>query len=1389
MKTAKLLTIFFVLIALMLTAKAALGAVYINEILANPTGADNGNTEWIELYSDSNEDVDLTGWYIEDSSKVGNSLSGTLTSNEPYKVFSTSELGLTSLSNSGEMIDLYNSNDELQDSIDYQSVAEGHSYARAPDGVDNWQELDVPNPNSQNTPPPALDIDDSSVTIYINGDVYSLEDKLDVSANDMINVEFDYQNNLDAVMGYVLVTAESDIDPDFVNYENEDWALLPGYFPTSDSFEFTIPASASGDFKVTILVSNEDNGNVYQDNVEISFNLMTGTKAVMFERVELEDSTLTCNKITNLQLGITNTGASPYQPDIRIFNQEAEIVSGVDELELTFEVEPTFTLEYAWALGNEIFPGMGAYIDLAIDMSELEGPQTLYVYLVSPSFYDSSADTFYFGESAIIEIEEVGECLNIEAIEEELKTVKNSLETKEVYLFDIDSEGEYLYIYEDTDYEASLIFEIFEQDNIDVVECDMDQDLTTIICESPISGNAGNSDLVIEITEQTSESVVSEDFTVEVINTISISDVKVNGISLSEGSDGPELLPLEEVEIQLTATNHLDSWVTGVQAELSSILQDIEDSVSINLNAGESKSLIIKGVVPASTSSGDYLSTITLSGEDYANNNLVHEDEFIFDLVVEQEVSDLFISELTLNEESLTCQPTTSLVVELINAGSNDEDDVIITAKVNGEEYSTEEDELITVLKNGGEYTQTFSIMAEDLSQGNNQVLIEVSYRNDLNKDSKYISISKGQCILSWLPEQAEDEAFVGSTATDEISMEISEEQYANAVVWYVNEEECTINSCNYGTVYGTEFDFSANGEGEFEVYGSLGGEVTQTWYYYVPDNYPLSWSEEYEISYEENPNKEHAKDFTIENQYGEILFTEDVNVEEIFNVDPIVIISDNLFGIDTADNAAPELKNKQATITVKKAFINYLILKAEGFGDNVGDFVPCETTENGDGSCQFVSNSNGNFVFNVTGFSTYKVVEQLPADILITGVEISDVNRGESKTQEITFTNTGSYQDLTNVNVTLNNLDADYNTILTGNVPTTLTSGEFFKLTLTMDIPEDADGGDNVVGKISFVSTEMNKTENIVVSPMSYLSIESIKINGKSSGDFSIEETNEIEVNIENKYTEDMENVQVTVEILDVDGDDLEEESDEQDINEGKDEDFIVEFDLDSSEMDEDSYTIRITVVGEADDNTEHETVETKVVDLDREKHKIVIDKTSLSSSTLQCLRQTTLQVTVENIGEKSEDDIEIWVKNEELGLSLSRTDIELEDYSDSDNDYRATFTINLEDAKEGSYPIEAEVYMDGSLEETEEITIEVRDCYTSSTTSQSTSTYVDEKALAMQLQQQLAAKKNLEVQRVSSFRDTNTYTSLLITLVVLMLIVVVLALAVSAKKPKRRR
>ena len=133
MKTTKVITIFLILVALMLTAKAALGAVYINEVLADPEGTDSGN-EWVELYSDSDEEVNLTGWYINDSDSEGDFLSGILNEEDQYIVIS--DVGF-SLINNEETLELYNKEGELQDTLTYpDATAVFHS-------VDHLTELRI----------------------------------------------------------------------------------------------------------------------------------------------------------------------------------------------------------------------------------------------------------------------------------------------------------------------------------------------------------------------------------------------------------------------------------------------------------------------------------------------------------------------------------------------------------------------------------------------------------------------------------------------------------------------------------------------------------------------------------------------------------------------------------------------------------------------------------------------------------------------------------------------------------------------------------------------------------------------------------------------------------------------------------------------------------------------------------------------------------------------------------------------------------------------------------------------------------------------------------------------------------------------------------------------
>ncbi len=93
--------------------KAARGDVVINEFVADPSDND---TEWIELYNNSNQTIDLAGWILEDGSHNAISLKGILGSsgNARFIVF---ELKESILNNAGDAISLRDKNGVLIDEV------------------------------------------------------------------------------------------------------------------------------------------------------------------------------------------------------------------------------------------------------------------------------------------------------------------------------------------------------------------------------------------------------------------------------------------------------------------------------------------------------------------------------------------------------------------------------------------------------------------------------------------------------------------------------------------------------------------------------------------------------------------------------------------------------------------------------------------------------------------------------------------------------------------------------------------------------------------------------------------------------------------------------------------------------------------------------------------------------------------------------------------------------------------------------------------------------------------------------------------------------------------------------------------------------------------------
>ncbi len=103
--------------------------IYFNEIFPNPKGKDKNN-EWIELFNNSNKDINLKNW------KILNQKSSHTISNKTIKAnsyLSVSNLKIT-LKNKEEHLKLLDFNNNLIDEIKYKNASEGLSYNKK----QNW---------------------------------------------------------------------------------------------------------------------------------------------------------------------------------------------------------------------------------------------------------------------------------------------------------------------------------------------------------------------------------------------------------------------------------------------------------------------------------------------------------------------------------------------------------------------------------------------------------------------------------------------------------------------------------------------------------------------------------------------------------------------------------------------------------------------------------------------------------------------------------------------------------------------------------------------------------------------------------------------------------------------------------------------------------------------------------------------------------------------------------------------------------------------------------------------------------------------------------------------------------------------------------------------------
>lgn len=1221
---------------------------------------------------------------------------------------------------------------------------------------------------------PALEIS----SVKIGGQVWDGTSQINVSPGKKLTVEYSFKNNHNE-KNFGHVEASYETDPLFAsetlvcegaNCDDGYWSLEPGVTGKA-VFNLEIPCTGIGSDQFKLKLNAEYDQwwplTDFGDGEKIDFNIIKEDAAVHLEDALLFDTNLTCTRSAKLDLTLINYGQNPVVPELLVYDKKP-VISSFDEVAgkfTQFEGQPKIKIGKTL---NRIDPSDGFYVHppVALNLSALSyGEQTLYLYLVNPYF---NSDEKFIGDSAELKVK-VGSCLNVTEIEKKLVIAKNHNLPTEINLMEKDADGNYKYLIEDKDYESSLFFTLSEQTDHELILCSFNLDFRTLHCEAPTPDQDGTSELTIRIQENSIlDSKIEEDVTAMVTPGLTLSSLKINSISVSEGGNSATFKPDQEIKIDYTLTNYLAHPITGIQSKFSAAGAGIKavGKDKVNLKAGESKQLSLSVKLPYGIATNKYPAALSAEGNDYDDPKILQKESYGLNLMIEQEPADLVISNLTADDEGIiSCKDSIGLDIELTNKGSNDESNILVTLK-----GGAKLDDTLTlpIWKTGVKDDFKMNVLAAELNSGTNTITAKISYRNGMEEDSKTVTVLKKNCLKAFVPEKTSLVTADGKAVDFEVNL--SQEGFDSSIKWLVDGTE---------KASGKKFSFVEDKAGDYQVKAMINGE-NQSWKVTVTDKpiySGLGTNIPDDVTETELKN---FPDFEAKNSYGKIVFDEPVDLTGVFDLDEIIFIGDGKMAINTT--AAPEL-NKPATLTFYKNFKNHQIRVSEGFKESdLSKFKECSAEV-----CKAVSNAGGQFVFTVTGFWTYWVVEELPADIFISEILSDEAERGENVTIPITIKNTGTSDSLTGLKAELYGLNSKYKAEIIGSLPATLEAGEEAKLDLKLTIPEDEDGGKHEIGLFRVISNEKTKSTEIYLSPKSYLVIESLKINGKSDGDLAVDETNKITVKVRNEHSEeDLEDVVVTARILDVDGDDLEEESEEFEIESGDAESTTVEFDLSDEEIDEEEYELEIEVQGETDSGSEQETTLVQTVKVAREKHKVIIRKAALSNNILGC--QTSLaelDLTIENVGKNNEDDLAVKLANIDLGIEAAKENIELDKYNKDDNTEDVIFSLDLEGAPAGTYPLELKVYRGSHLEDSQTFDLTIEECLVKKEAELVEQQLVQESA--KKLEQEMKTKQNQTASEIkASFRDTKNYVLLLGAMMVLVIIAICLGIAVVVKRKK---
>lgn len=356
--------------------------------------------------------------------------------------------------------------------------------------------------------------------------------------------------------------------------------------------------------------------------------------------------------------------------------------------------------------------------------------------------------------------------------------------------------------------------------------------------------------------------------------------------------------------------------------------------------------------------------------------------------------------------------------------------------------------------------------------------------------------------------------------------------------------------------------------------------------------------------------------------------------------------------------------------------------------------------------------------------------------------VEVSDVilgndnlERDRTITTDVTIKNTAAQNET--ITLSFEGINARYlPQFITAGQPAastkqlTLEAGASAVVTVQVFVPKDQDSGKLEIGKFKAQFGTSSASKPVYLHTRSLLEIKDLDIqvaneearnvaNGdKISKEPHPGETIEFNFLVKNTFTSqqdiDLENIELTVKIVDIDGGDDLEQTSEFDLPASDSQTETIEFVI-PFDVEEEEYTVEIEVTGEDDNGAQHTTMWTLKLPVEKLRDAIIIQKAEFSPTVVTCEDSVPLLIRFKNIGTRTQQNVRYTINAPRLPFNVEKNDILLDrNINKKENEYSETLTIPLaSNLATSKYNLRVDLYRElDELMDRKDLTLEKKAC-----------------------------------------------------------------------------